>query len=136
MSYKGDGRPPRTDFTGDRGFTVQADRDEADINKIVARLEKGASAIRISAREPFYGDVSDMAGLQDALIKVQKANDLFMTYDASVRERFNNDPVDFVRFFEDPENIEEAIELGLAVKRPEPAAEPVPPAAAPDSTPQ
>lgn len=114
---------PQTDFTGDRGFTVQADRDDADINKIIARFEKGGTLARINAREPFYGDVSEFGDLAESLMKIQAANELFMSYDARIRERFENDPVKFVEFFEDPDNIQEAIDLGLAVPRP---VEPVP----------
>lgn len=120
---------PRVDFTGDRGFTVQADRDDADISKIIARFEKSGTLARVNSREPFYGDVSDIGGLADAMIKVQKANELFMTYDARIRERFDNDPRKFVEFFEDENNLKEAIELGLAQPRPEPVpAQPAQPA--------
>lgn len=109
---------PKTDFTGDKGFTVQADRDEADINKIIARLEKGANLARLNSKPPFYGDVSDLGGLDEAIMKVQKAEKMFMDIPANVRERFDNDPVKYVEFFQDPANIDEAIKLGLALPKP------------------
>lgn len=109
---------PVIDFTGDKGRTVQADRDDADINKIIARLEKGGMVNRLSLREPFYGDVSEFGDLADSIMKVQKAKALFEDYDASLRERFDNDPVKFVEFFEDEKNLPEAIELGLALPKP------------------
>lgn len=127
MSLNYNGKKPVVDCSKDRGFTVQADRDEADINKIVARFEKGADIARINSREPFYGDVSELDGLQDALIKVQKANELFMEYNADLRERFDNDPTKLVDFLADEKNRAEAIELGLIDKPlpvPEPAAVP------------
>lgn len=111
----------------DKGFTIQADRDEANINKIVERLEKGATMLRMNAREPFYGDVSEIGDLQEALIKVQKANELFMSFDARHRERFDNDPVKFVEYFDDPANLEEARSLGLVSALPEPPPVPTPP---------
>lgn len=71
------------DFKNGR-MAVQADRDEVDINKIVKRIEQGH--IPEFKGQPFYGDVSDLGGLQDAIIKVQEANDLFMAYPAELRE--------------------------------------------------
>lgn len=109
---------PTVDCSGEPPMTVQASRDEVDINRIVARIEKGL-AVPVLAGEPFYGDVSMLDGLQDALIKVQEADQLFMSYPADIRERFENDPVKFVEFMSDEKNTEEAIKLGLAIKRPE-----------------
>lgn len=105
------------DFSKSPSLTSQAPSDEVDINKIMARVAKGQT-ILTSAGEPFYGDVSELGGLQDALIKVQEAEDLFMQYPAQVREKFENDPVKFVEFLEDPKNKDEAIKLGLAKPKP------------------
>lgn len=125
MSFNGvEGVKPVVDFEGDKGFTVQGDRDESDINKIIARFEKGGTSTRINAREPFYGDVSEIGDLAHCMQKVLAAEELFMTYEAKVRERFENDPVKFVEFFENSANLPEAISLGLAVKRPEGASQP------------
>lgn len=136
MSLNGDGKKPRTDFRGDKGFTIQSDRDDADINKIVARLEKGAQIRRLDLKEPFYGDVTAFDGLQEAMIKVQNAEMLFMDFEAGIRERFDNDPVKFIEFLENPENKQEAIDLGIIkpqprIPEPQPAATPAPAAAAP-----
>lgn len=129
MSLNYNGKRPVVDCFKDKGLTVQADRDEADINKIIARFEKTGSLGRLASREPFYGDVSEFDGLAAAIMKVNEASDMFSQYDAKVRERFDNDPVKFVEFFEDPGNLKEAIDLGLALPRPEaskPIAAPVP----------
>lgn len=115
---------PVTDFRGDKGFTVQADRDDADINTIIKRFVKSGQLPPSRGGEPFYGDVSDFGDLQDSLIKIQEANSLFMSYPAEVRERFDNDPVNLVAFLADESNRQEAEDLGLVVKRPVPAPEP------------
>lgn len=122
---------PGTDFTGDKGFTVQASRDDADINKILARFQKTGQLPPTFNGEPFYGDVSEIGDLQDCLIKVQQANELFMQYPAELRERFDNDPVKLVDFLGNEDNRLEAEELGLVVKQPQPSipAEPVEPPA-------
>lgn len=108
---------PKGTVFNDKSLTVQSPKDEVDINKIVARVQKGALLPEL-AGQPFYGDVSQISDLQDAIIKVQEANALFMQYPAELRERFQNDPVKLVDFFADDANIEEAVELGLAQKRP------------------
>lgn len=115
-------------------LTVQADRNEVDINRIVARVEKGL-AVPVFHGEPFYGDVSELGGLQEAMIKVRESEELFMQYPADVREKFKNDPIEFVNFLSDPENLEQVIEMGLAKKKPElPALAPASPAPAAGST--
>lgn len=128
MSYKGpvrkfvNGEPdvrsvwPVTDFAGDKGFTVQSDRADADINTIIARYLKTGVIPPSTKGEPFYGDVSEFSGLADSLIKIQEADRLFMSYPAAIRERFDNDKVNFIEFLENPDNRDEAIELGLIQK--------------------
>lgn len=120
-----------------KSMTVQAPADEVDINRIMARVLKGQPVLTSNA-EPFYGDVSEFSGLQESIIKVQEAEDLFMQYPASLREKFENDPVQFVDFMSDPKNTDEAIKLGLALPKPIPVVpEPpvIPAVATPDSKP-
>lgn len=108
---------PVVDCSGDELITVQAEKNDVDINKIVSKLAKG-QAVTVNNSEPFYGDVSELTGLQDAIIMIQEANELFMQYPAELREKFDNDPVKFVDFMSDEKNIPEAIKLGLAQERP------------------
>lgn len=123
---------PATDFTGDRGFTVQADREDADINKIIARFNKSGQLPPTFRGEPFYGDVSELGDLQESLIKIKEADELFMSYPAELRERFDNDPVKLVDFLKDEKNRKEAEDLGLVVRQPEPVeVPPVPPVVPP-----
>lgn len=127
--YKpGDKVWPATDFTGDKGFTVQADRDEADINKIVARIQKSGQLPPSLKGEPFFGDVSEFGDLAESIIKIQDADRLFMSFPAEVRERFGNDKVNMIDFLEDPKNYDEALKLGIVQARPvvEPIPAPIP----------
>lgn len=110
------------DQTQSPSMTSQAPADEVNINNIMKRVLKG-QAVLTSNGTPFYGDVSEFGGLQEAIIKVQEADDLFMQYPADLREKFNNDPTEFVDFMIDPKNKEEAIKLGL-IDQPIPAPEP------------
>lgn len=126
---------PTVDCSKDKTLTVQADRDSADINRIVDKFEKGQTLTRINSRPPFYGDVSKFSGLADALMKVQETEELFMVFDAKTREKFDNDPVKFIEFLENPANRDEAIEMGIIKapqKEPTPAPGPAPTPPVPD----
>lgn len=117
---------PATDFTGDKGFTVQSERKDADINEIIARFNKSGALPPSLRGNPFYGDVSEFGDLQDSYMKIQEAERLFMSYPADVRERFDNNPVEMIDFLSDDANRDEAIKLGLVVPRP-PVVETPPP---------
>jgi len=114
-------RPKVARFTEVKDFGLslasQNMADESDINKIVKRIQKGQTVLA-SDGQPFYGDVSELGGLQDAIIKVQEADDLFMQFPAELRSRFDNDPVKMVEFLEDPKNLDEAVKIGLAKPKP------------------
>lgn len=99
-------------------FANQSDAAEVNINNIIKRAEKTGYLPEFRG-QPFYGDVSEFNGLADAFQKVQESKDLFMTVPANVRERFENDPIKYVEFLADPANLDEAVKLGLAIKRPD-----------------
>lgn len=113
------------DFSKSKSMTSQAMADEADINKIVARVIKGQTVMAPDG-EPFYGDVSEFGGLQEAIIKVQEADELFMQVSAEIREKFDNDPVKFIDFLANPDNMDEGRKLGLIKDKPKPIEPPVP----------
>lgn len=98
--------------------TVQAPANEVDINVLVARAKAGedlSGFVRVGQ----YRDMTQVpTDLREALAIVQRASDLFMSLDAHVRERFQNDPAKMIDFLHHPENRDEAIKLGL-VEAPE-----------------
>ena len=47
---------------------------------------------------------------------------LFRGHSVKVRDRFQNDPGRFLEFANDASNYDEALKMGLAIKRPEKAA--------------
>jgi len=116
MGYKrGD---PGVDFTGEVTLTVQADAKQLDINKMVQKIRNG-QAVPVYNGQPFYGDVSQFKGLAESFEQIQNAEELFMQFDASIREKFDNDMVKFVEFLDNPANSKEAESLGLVSKKPE-----------------
>lgn len=94
-------------------MTKQSFTEECDINMIVARASTGADISHVNARVAQYGDFSQVPSYQAALDLVNRANGMFMSMDASVRERFNNDPARMVAFLQDSNNRDEAVKLGL-----------------------
>ena len=53
---------------------------------------------------------------------IRAAEEAFNAMPAEVRDRFGNDPGRFLEFANDVSNYEEALKMGLAIKRPEKAA--------------
>lgn len=98
--------------------TKQSFRDQVNINKILARNRRSGMIDHVSGKTPFYGDVSSIGSYQESLNVVKQAQDLFMGMSSDVRSRFENDPTKMIKFLADPKNLDEAIKLGMVVKRP------------------
>lgn len=112
--------------SGGESMTKQSFADEVNINSILKRFEKTGMVTHLNEGEPFYGDVSELVGFQDALNVVAKGTQLFMALSAEVRERFANDPARLIAFLDDDGNYEEAVRLGIVNKRPDSPAEAAP----------
>lgn len=103
-------------FEGDRGVTKQADLKDTDINALFKRFEKTGQLPDMIAREGRYGDFSEVPDFQEALGIVRLANEQFEALDASLRNRFENDPAKFLAFATDAKNEDEMAKLGLLNK--------------------
>ena len=98
----------------DPSLTQQQFKEESDINTIVDRFMK-SGVLPTPANMPQYVDFEGIFDFQTAMNAVRAADENFMRMDAKVRSRFNNSPQEFLEFFANPENIPEAIRLGLAI---------------------
>lgn len=103
----------------DPTLTQQSFAEEVDINNIVNRLNLNGEMPQLQ-KLPEYGDFTGIFDYQTAMNAVVAANRDFMSLPAKLRTRFNNDPHEFVEFFADPDNKDEAIKLGLIEKPAEP----------------
>lgn len=103
--------------------TRQEFSEECDINRIMARFEKTGVVDAFGTKVPQYIDVSEIVDLQTALEIVRTAQDAFNSLPATIRASFDNDPVRFVEFAEDPANLGQLRDWGLA----RPAETPSPP---------
>lgn len=111
-------------------------KDECDINNIMERFGL-TGELPSSPIPPNYGDFSGVLDYHSAMNAVLAAQDAFMELPAQLRARFENDPNNLVQFLNNPENLNEAIDLGLVNKPIEPRAampEPSEPASAPSGT--
>lgn len=99
--------------------TKQAFKDECDINNIVARYKRTGAIDHFAEHGPQYGDFTGPT-FTDAMNTVTAANRMFQDLPANLRKRFENDPVQFLDFVQDPANAEEMYQLGLADIRTQP----------------
>lgn len=116
MAYK----DPSITFDHSKGLTKQSFKDECDINKILARFQKTGALSHYMASGPQYGEITQ-ATLSDAMNIVATANTMFEELPSSIRDRFKNDPGEFLDFVQDPKNAEEMAELGLRKSSPQKA---------------
>ena len=96
---------------------------ECDINNILKQYSVTGQIRHISAKaaQGAYLDLPDEVDYQTALQIVKDGSDAFATLPSKTRERFDNDPTNFLDFMANPANREEAIKLGLATSRAVPA---------------
>jgi len=96
------------------GLTEQHHTDACDINKILAQFMETGIMPQTKAN-PQYADVSNV-DFQDMQNTLAKAKTLFEELPEQVKDRFNNEMHTFLQFAENPNNLQEMEEMGLAIK--------------------
>lgn len=96
-----------------QGKTKQEFKEECDINNILARNERGETIEHLRQHGEHYSDNTGV-DFQSAMNIVTATQQLFDTLPAHIRARVNNKPEEFLDFVQNPDNIEEMRELGLA----------------------
>lgn len=110
-------------------LTQQHHAESADLNIIVARFGLKDVAVPPAAMDPsYFGDFASVPDFREALDTTREAAERFNALPASIRSRFNNDPVELFAFVTDQANAEESVRLGLLTKAnlPPIVADPVP----------
>ncbi len=95
----------------------QSFKAECDINTIMKKYEKTGLIEHLVRYRGQYADVASATDYQEALNTIMEASEMFHTLPSRVREKFNNNPQDFLAFTEDPANTAEMEELGLLKPR-------------------
>lgn len=109
----------RTVHVGE-SLTQQQFKDDQDVNIIMAKFAKTKDPRVLKLRDAgVYIDLVDAPDYQESMQAIINAQNAFAAIPAEVRlEKFNNDPSKMIKFLKDPKNDDEAIKLGLKVKRP------------------
>jgi len=108
-------------------LTKQSMQHECDINVILDRYQRTQIIDHYSKHAPKYG-VYDPIDFKQAMDVITESNRMFMDLPSSMRNRFHNDPAEFLEFVQDENNAEEMRELGMyRVREPQdPAPDPAP----------
>lgn len=110
---------PGVDCSVEPSMTKQSFADECDINKIMERYEK--TGVMPEGRRMYeFGEAISEYSYQESLNAVIHADEAFANLPAKLRDRFGNDPVQLLKFLENPANRDEAVELGLLEQPPAP----------------
>lgn len=97
-------------------MTRQSEMDACDIHNVLKQFSQQGfeQLVREKAAQGQYADLPDEIDYQTSLNLVMQANASFATLPSQVRERFGNDPAQFLAFVSNPANAEELVRLGLA----------------------
>lgn len=106
-------------------LTKQEFTAECDINNIMRRFAASGydpSTLPLTSKSPRYGDFTSFPdSYHSALNYVKDTERNFLSLDADLRARFDNDPQKFLDFVLNPDNVEELYELGLAIRPSDPS---------------
>lgn len=87
--------------------------EECDINSIMAKYQKYGVIDAVQKTNGQFGDFANVDDYHSAMNAVVDAQERFEMLPAKLRKRFGNDPAELLAFLADPENVEEAVKLGL-----------------------
>ncbi len=125
-----DERPNQTHPRG-VSLTKQSFKDDCDINVVMRKYEKSGLLTHLNQNQGDYSNFIDAPDYHTAMLAIRAAEENFMTIPAQIRSRFHNDAGNFLEFAQNPDNLEEMREMGLAPMAPSEALpsdpEPTPP---------
>ncbi len=103
--------------TPGKSRTKQSFKNECDINTIMAKYQKTGAIAHVNKHATEYGFATS-ADFSTAMRTVTVAQEMFDGLPSSIRNRFNNNPGQFLDFVQDANNKVEGQELGLWPKDP------------------
>lgn len=96
-------------------MTKEAPANEVDINTIMDRYLR--TGVLPEPRPAQYGDATAVPSYEEAMNIVNQGREAFEALPSKIRERFANDPGQFLAFVNDEANYDEAVKLGLVAKK-------------------
>lgn len=117
-------RPPKVrTVNNEPSQTQQHFANEVNINDIMRKYSQTGyltDPTKRASRQAIFGtSVDQNMSYHDMQVKLQEIDEEFMQIPANIRKRFKNDPMELMKFLNDPENRVEAQKLGL-IPCPEP----------------
>lgn len=109
---------------GEPSLTKQSFRDECDINNIMSKYQKTGIIEHLNEHNGEYGDFISYQDYHTSLNQILEAQETFNSIPSSIREKFNNNPAEFLEFAQNPENHDQMVEFGMAYPKPLIVAEP------------
>lgn len=100
-------------INSDPSMTKQSFKNECDINNILKKHAKTGLINHVNQYEGNY-DVATSLDFKQAMDLVTSAQQMFDDLPSSVRDRFQNDPAQFLDFVQNPDNAQEMVKMGLA----------------------
>ena len=102
-------------------MTQQQFKDEADINYIISMYDSTGVMPTFHGdgqpAQPMFGDFAELPdNAQEMYNRMIQAKANFDNLPLEVRKRFNYDPSAFLEFAENPNNLDELVSMGLAIK--------------------
>lgn len=99
----------------DPSLTQQHLKKNSDINYIINKYEKTGVIDNVKTNGRYIDCTA--SDYHEACNVALRAEESFMSLPSHVRKRFRNDPYVLLSFLDDPDNREEAKELGLLVEK-------------------
>jgi phage internal scaffolding protein len=90
----------------------QSHRERVDINTIIRKAYKTGLFPQRTDR-PTYGDFVGISDYHEALNRIQEAEADFLSLPSEIRSRFDNDAGVLLEWLNKPENLQEAVRIGL-----------------------
>lgn len=103
-------------FEGTESRTEQSHKNECDINNIISKYDRTGLVTHRNEYRGQYGFASQQT-FEDAMLVVARAQSMFNDLPAKVRDRFNHDPGQFLKFVQDDKNADELVKMGLATNK-------------------
>ncbi len=95
-----------------QGRTKQSFKNECDINQIMAKYQKTGAISHFNKHKGDYAFATSH-DFSSAMRLITTAQDMFNGLPSTIRNRFANDPAQFLNFVQDSDNEEEMKKLGL-----------------------
>lgn len=108
-------RRSRISFAHDKGLTEQHHKDSCDMRLILKKYEKTGICEHNAKHAGQYMDYPNAPTFQEAMNVIATATSTFESVPAEIRQKFHNDPAEFLEFIQNSENREEMQKMGFDV---------------------